>query len=150
MVSRTGETGVLWRRCRAQKGNPGSNLLIVRQPIEEDAMATLSIPNRFNPTFHRTAVALLLAIALLSVVAEAQLVQAAQTAALRSQSNNSPSNDRMDAGASNGLQFVPVSPCRVVDTRGPNGPFGGPPIQGGTSRSFPLPQGACDIPPSAG
>jgi len=113
-------------------------------------MATLRIPDRFNATFHRTAVALLLAMALLSGVAEAQVVQSGKTAALRSQSNNPPSNDRIDAGASNGLQFVPVPPCRVVDTRGPNGPFGGPPIQGGTFRSFPLPQGACNIPASAG
>jgi len=36
-------------------------------------MATLSIPDRFSPTFHRTAVALLFAMALLSDVAEAQL-----------------------------------------------------------------------------
>ena len=46
------------------------------------------------------------------------------------------------------LQFVPLTPCRVADTRGPNGPFGGPPIQGGTYRSFALPQGACNIPAS--
>lgn len=110
-------------------------------------MATLSIPDRTNPASHRTAVALLFAIALLCGVAEAQLVQAERTA-------NPPmlalSNDSIDARPSNGLQFVPVPPCRVVDTRGPNGPFGGPPIQGGTFRSFPIPQGACNIPASAG
>ena len=44
------------------------------------------------------------------------------------------------------LKFVPVSPCRVVDTRLPNGDFGGPPIQGGTYRTFYLPQSACNIP----
>ena len=37
------------------------------------------------------------------------------------------------------LQFVSTTPCRVVDTRNPDGPFGGPPIQGGTYRSFALP-----------
>ncbi len=47
------------------------------------------------------------------------------------------------------LQFVPVLPCRVVDTRNSNGTFGGPPIPGGTFRSFPLPQGACNIPTTA-
>ncbi len=47
------------------------------------------------------------------------------------------------------LQFVPVTPCRVVDTRNPDGTFGGPAIQGGTYRSFPIPQGACNIPASA-
>ena len=43
----------------------------------------------------------------------------------------------------------PVTPCRVVDTRNPNGTFGGPAISGGTSRSFPLPQGGCGIPATA-
>ena len=47
------------------------------------------------------------------------------------------------------LQFVPVTPCRVVDTRNANGAFGGPPIQGGTYRSFPIPQGNCNIPATA-
>ena len=47
------------------------------------------------------------------------------------------------------LQFVNVPPCRVVDTRNANGTFGGPAIQGGTFRSFPIPQGACNIPATA-
>jgi len=46
-------------------------------------------------------------------------------------------------------QFIPVSPCRVVDTRNPDGAFGGPPIQGGNYRDFPLPQGGCEIPSAA-
>jgi uncharacterized repeat protein (TIGR03803 family) len=48
--------------------------------------------------------------------------------------------------SSTAVQFIPVTPCRVVDTRNPNGTFGGPPIQGGTYRSFPIPQGSCNIP----
>jgi hypothetical protein len=47
------------------------------------------------------------------------------------------------------LRFVPLTPCRVVDTRLPNGPFGGPAISGGSERDFALPQGACNIPPQA-
>lgn len=47
------------------------------------------------------------------------------------------------------LQFVTVTPCRVVDTRNPKGPFGGPPISGGTERDFPLPNGSCGIPSNA-
>ncbi len=47
------------------------------------------------------------------------------------------------------LQFVAVTPCRVVDTRNGTGQFGGPAIQGQTYRSFPLPQGICNIPSSA-
>ncbi len=53
------------------------------------------------------------------------------------------------APSSTPLQFVSIVPCRVVDTRDANGPFGGPSLSGGTSRSFPIPQGACDIPDSA-
>ncbi len=52
-------------------------------------------------------------------------------------------------GGDTKLQLVNVTPCRVVDTRNTDGPFGGPPIQGGTSRSFAIPQGACNIPTSA-
>lgn len=48
--------------------------------------------------------------------------------------------------AATALRFVPVSPCRVVDTRNPDGTLGGPPIQGGTFRSFPIGQGSCKIP----
>ena len=47
------------------------------------------------------------------------------------------------------VQFVPVTPCRVVDTRNPNGEFGGPAIQGGAYRFFPIQQGACSIPATA-
>jgi YVTN family beta-propeller protein len=51
--------------------------------------------------------------------------------------------------ASNASQFVAVTPCRVVDTRNPNGPFGGPPIAGGTYRDFPIPASDCNIPSTA-
>src|ERR1017187_9485491 len=42
-------------------------------------------------------------------------------------------------------QFVPVTPCRLIDTRQTGGP-----IQGGTFRTFPIPQeGGCNIPATA-
>ena len=49
------------------------------------------------------------------------------------------------------VQFVPVTPCRVVDTRSANGPFGGPPISGNSSRAFPLSESdnPCGIPSTA-
>jgi YVTN family beta-propeller protein len=51
-------------------------------------------------------------------------------------------------GNANAVQFVPVTPCRLVDTRPSKG--GGGPIAGGTSESFPLPQlGGCGIPATA-
>jgi hypothetical protein len=46
------------------------------------------------------------------------------------------------------LQFVPVTPCRLVDTRNPDGPLGGPALDG-NSRSFPIPTSSCGIPSSA-
>jgi len=49
----------------------------------------------------------------------------------------------------NGLRFVAVTPCRVVDTRNAAGTFGGPAIPGGGSRNFPIPQGSCGIPATA-
>jgi serine protease len=47
------------------------------------------------------------------------------------------------------LQFIPVPPCRVADTRNANGPFGGPALAAGSTRSFAVPQSACGIPNSA-
>ena len=52
-------------------------------------------------------------------------------------------------GGGTSLQLINITPCRVVDTRGANGIFGGPPITGGTVRSFPIPQGSCSIPANA-
>ena len=51
--------------------------------------------------------------------------------------------------ASAAAHFVPVTPCRVVDTRNPGGPLGGPSIVGGTSRDFVVPDSSCGIPPGA-
>jgi hypothetical protein len=48
-----------------------------------------------------------------------------------------------------GLRFVPVTPCRIVDTRFGSGTFGAPIISGTTSRDFPIPQSACGIPSTA-
>jgi hypothetical protein len=47
------------------------------------------------------------------------------------------------------LRFVPITPCRVVDTRNALGPFGGPSIAGGSSRAFVITSGSCGIPSSA-
>lgn len=47
------------------------------------------------------------------------------------------------------LNFVPVTPCRVADTRNANGPFGGPILSGNTARSFVIPSSACNIPSNA-
>ena len=49
-----------------------------------------------------------------------------------------------------GLSFVPVTPCRIADTRNPSGAFGGPFVQGNAAaRSFAIPNSACGIPSTA-
>jgi hypothetical protein len=45
--------------------------------------------------------------------------------------------------------FYTVTPCRVADTRGPDGPTGGPILGGRTTRSFPVTSGTCGIPATA-
>ncbi|HLN00334.1 MAG TPA: cohesin domain-containing protein [Bryobacteraceae bacterium] len=45
--------------------------------------------------------------------------------------------------------FVPIVPCRIADTRSTDGAFGGPAVNGGSSRDFAIPNGACGIPPNA-
>ncbi len=75
-------------------------------------------------------------------------------AAYSGDSNYSPSNGSMTQIVNpvpQALQFVTLPPCRVVDTRGANGTFGGPPLQGNQARSFPLAEGdnPCGIPANA-
>lgn len=50
---------------------------------------------------------------------------------------------------STALQFIPVPPCRVADTRNSTGPFGGPEMSAGGTREFKIPQSACSIPSTA-
>jgi hypothetical protein len=45
--------------------------------------------------------------------------------------------------------FFTLTPCRIVDTRNPNGPFGGPVLQGNGARRLFAVAGQCGIPASA-
>ncbi len=47
------------------------------------------------------------------------------------------------------LQFIPITPCRVADTRNATGPFGGPELGAKSTRQFNIPQSACGIPANA-
>jgi len=51
-------------------------------------------------------------------------------------------------GVSASLRFVPVTPCRVADTRLDPGPYGGPIIEANATRDFIIP-GICGVPASA-
>lgn len=52
------------------------------------------------------------------------------------------------ARAGGPYQFSSVAPCRVVDTRNPTGPNGGPALASDTTRSFPI-VGLCGVPSTA-
>jgi hypothetical protein len=52
-------------------------------------------------------------------------------------------------GSAGALSFYPVTPCRVADTRGPAGTFGGPRMEGATTRSFPIAESGCGVPATA-
>jgi N-acetylneuraminic acid mutarotase len=45
--------------------------------------------------------------------------------------------------------FFTLTPCRVVDTRNAAGPTGGPALEPGAIRSFPVASGTCGVPPTA-
>ena len=49
----------------------------------------------------------------------------------------------------NTLAFYPLTPCRVVDTRGANGDLGGPYLQGHQERDFPVLESICGLPSAA-
>lgn len=52
------------------------------------------------------------------------------------------------AQAAGPYQFFSVTPCRIVDTRGPVGVTGGPVLTAGTPRNFPI-TGQCGVPVTA-
>jgi YVTN family beta-propeller protein len=51
-------------------------------------------------------------------------------------------------GTPSALAFYPMTPCRVIDTRGADGALGGPYLSGGATRNFPVTESSC-IPPGA-
>jgi beta-glucosidase len=52
-------------------------------------------------------------------------------------------------GGAGELALYPVTPCRVADTRNPNGPFGGPEMGAGSTRSFAISASGCSVPSTA-
>ncbi len=53
------------------------------------------------------------------------------------------------AWQSPGLTFVPVTPCRILDTRNSTEAFGGSTLAAGETRAWAIPNGPCGIPSSA-
>jgi hypothetical protein len=50
---------------------------------------------------------------------------------------------------SSSLQFFPLTPCCIADTRNAAGSLGGPSLTGGVARSFPVQSSSCGIPGTA-
>jgi hypothetical protein len=59
-----------------------------------------------------------------------------------------PGGDTFVAKIGAGVGYFTLSPCRVADTRDPDGSSGGPALVANTVRTFPV-SGLCGIPPSA-
>ena len=57
-------------------------------------------------------------------------------------------NSATDTNTLTTLGFYSVAPCRVLDTRNPAGPLGGPALTAGATRSFEM-AGSCGIPANA-
>ena len=53
------------------------------------------------------------------------------------------------APAGSAVLFYTLSPCRVLDTRNPTGPLGGPSLQPGATRTFDVAASPCGIPATA-
>ena len=58
-------------------------------------------------------------------------------------------NGYYTARNSSTLEFYPLNPCRVLDTRNADGLLGGPYLQSGQERDFPVLSSECHIPSSA-
>jgi hypothetical protein len=88
------------------------------------------------------------------VKANAAIVPAGTSGAVSVYVNNA-SNVLLDidgyfaAGSSSSLEFYPLAPCRLVDTRQADGPLGGPSLVAATERDFPILSGSCGIPGTA-
>src|SRR6476646_129874 len=71
-------------------------------------------------------------------------------ASLNDGTENTASAAFIGQAALPGLSFVPVTPCRIADTRNPVGPFGGPFLHGNAAaRAIAIPSSACSIPNTA-
>jgi sugar lactone lactonase YvrE len=86
--------------------------------------------------------------------ANAAIVPAGTGSAVSVYANNA-SNVLLDidgyfaASSTSSLEFFPLAPCRVADTRKTDGPLGGPVLAGATERDFPILSSTCGIPSTA-
>jgi hypothetical protein len=58
-------------------------------------------------------------------------------------------NGYFGTATASALAFYTTTPCRIADTRGATGTFGGPMLSAGQTRAFPAPSSSCNIPANA-
>ncbi len=73
---------------------------------------------------------------------------------LQKASDRMLSASHIAAGSTSGLVYIAITPCRVVDTRGPDGSgktgaFGPPSLVAGQARIVPIPSSNCGVPVAA-
>jgi Bacterial Ig-like domain (group 3) len=89
------------------------------------------------------------------IKANAAIVPASSTGAVEVYASNNTNllldiNGYFETATAQSLQFFPVPPCRLVDTRTANSSLGGPILAANTERDFPLEAStACPIPSQA-
>jgi uncharacterized repeat protein (TIGR01451 family) len=107
-----------------------------------DINTTVDLPVSGSATFTASAVASILAPA--TITNTAAVSPPAGTADPIAGNDSASDTDTREGGA-----YYTLPPCRIVDTRLPNGPFGGPALAAGVDRSFDLDAGTCGVPASA-
>jgi hypothetical protein len=88
----------------------------------------------------------ILVLAFIASAAQAQIGAVVSNWTVPSSNSSSSSglhHSQALADVTQGLAFIGVTPCRIVDTRGPVGPYGGPSLPAASPRSFALAGGPC-------
>ena len=62
---------------------------------------------------------------------------------------SSPQTISLNGTGATPLQFIPVTPCRIADTRDVPGPFGSPAMSAQSTRDFSITSSSCGIPATA-
>jgi hypothetical protein len=89
-----------------------------------------------------------------SIVANAAIIPAGQDGAISAYVAGNTDlvldiNGYFAPAGPGGLSFYSVVPCRISDSRSAAGTFGGPVLEAGSTRTYPMPSNACSIPSTA-
>jgi hypothetical protein len=125
-----------------------SNKVFGTAPFTVSATATSGLPVSFNS---QTTPVCTVSVATVTLVSGGTCTIQATQAGNSSYAAATPVNQSFQVTQATpvALRFVPITPCRIADTRNTNGPFGGPLLGANTPRDFNIPASACGIPANA-